>query len=527
MLAILFCVVSLYRLGSWGVIDTSEARYADIARQMYEQGDYAHPLYLGVHHYHKPPLTYYISTAGYHLFGASAFGARIVLHFALLLQFCLIWLIARDWYHDKSKALNAVLLYASFFIVWIGTRNLTTDLYLCTFLLAAIWALSRYAHLGKSVYLYMSALVGGLAFLTKFTASLVILGPMALVIWWTNRQTWRWSWHFLPGLLLYVGVSLSWFFVLEAEGKPILKYLLYDHSVVRYTTDTFSRNEPFYMYLIAAPLLAFPWLLMTVQVVVQQWRKAILTSRTALTFAIWTVFPILFYSLSHSKLILYILPAFPAVAILGAHMVEQLSPVALRRWLRIQAGVIVLVLIALHVYPLFTQYAQPSALQYVLTEILVVGIAWVYFRQNLATIRKMAMISAIFTMGLVMISTHILSDNAQDISTTKPVAEWIKSEGLEVRNILVFDRLAPSLSFHLKKRVGTITLEEKRELQFETDDHWQTQYFNLERFEDVERLGTVLSKPSVIVARRKAEIPEHLVAHFGSMEEIGKWRVYY
>ncbi|MDI3521485.1 MAG: hypothetical protein PWR04_1473, partial [Anaerophaga sp.] len=51
----------LFNLNGWGVTETSEARYAEIAYEMYQSGDYLHPRLLEIQHYHKPPVTYWIT----------------------------------------------------------------------------------------------------------------------------------------------------------------------------------------------------------------------------------------------------------------------------------------------------------------------------------------------------------------------------------------------------------------------------------------------------------------------------------
>ncbi len=80
----LYAVLCFYRLGSWGVLETSEARYAAMGREMYLSGDYLHPTFTGLRHYHKPPLTYTVTALAYRLFGVSAWSARIFLQLALL-----------------------------------------------------------------------------------------------------------------------------------------------------------------------------------------------------------------------------------------------------------------------------------------------------------------------------------------------------------------------------------------------------------------------------------------------------------
>ena len=526
-MVILFCIAAVYRLGSWGVIDTSEARYSEIPRQMYETGDYLHPVYLGIEHYHKPPLTYHITALSYHIFGPDTFGARFPLQVFLVLQLLFVWLIVREIYNDVYKATIGALIYASFFIVWIASRNLTTDAYLCTFLLGAIWAIIVYARRSKPVMLYAAAVLAGLAFLTKITASLVILGPVVLAVWWIYRDTWKWSWQMLPAGLIYLAVGMSWFVLLEQEGKPVLRYLLYDHSVVRYTTDTFGRNNPAYFYLLAAPVLGFPWIIMLFQSVIRHWRARDLRLETGLLLAVWCAFPIVFYSISHSKLILYILPAFAAVAVLTPHQLAVMKPKALRGWLVAQLIFYGLLIIAFLTYPLFSDYVIDLVPQMILVVLLVAMLSVILLHGNLRLPMRMALMSAVFALFAAMIGTHILSANELKHSTAKPVAEWLQSAELDDRHVFILDRLAPSLSFHLQGPTAMIATSEKRELQFEDDDGWQSYYYNLERAEDTRRLQKRLQEPSVLVARRRQEVPAMLQDHFTRETEIGKWRVYY
>ena len=80
----------------WGVLETSEARYAEISREMQQSGDWMHPTLLGIHHYHKPPVTYWLTAASFSLFGVNDFAARFFLTIAFALQVYMIFLIAKS-----------------------------------------------------------------------------------------------------------------------------------------------------------------------------------------------------------------------------------------------------------------------------------------------------------------------------------------------------------------------------------------------------------------------------------------------
>ncbi|HEY4651774.1 MAG TPA: phospholipid carrier-dependent glycosyltransferase, partial [Pontibacter sp.] len=85
----------LYNLGDWGVLETSEARYAEISREMLASGDWLHPRLLGILHYHKPPVTYMISSAGMAVFGINSFGVRFFLQISLLIQGVLVYRLGK------------------------------------------------------------------------------------------------------------------------------------------------------------------------------------------------------------------------------------------------------------------------------------------------------------------------------------------------------------------------------------------------------------------------------------------------
>ena len=137
ILLILFCVLNLGQ-GSWGLTESSEARYAEIGREMAISNNYLHPSLLNIGHYHKPPITYAITAIGYKIFGFNEYGARFFLSVALMLQIILIYKIVLLWFKDEKVAIASALIYFSFPIVLIAARNLTTDIYLNTFI---IWSI--------------------------------------------------------------------------------------------------------------------------------------------------------------------------------------------------------------------------------------------------------------------------------------------------------------------------------------------------------------------------------------------------
>src|SRR4051812_5513543 len=112
LMLVYFAVVSFAGIGSWGVIETSEARYAEISREMADSNDWLHPTLLDVHHYHKPPLTYWITAIGLKVFGVNGVGVRFFLQVAFLVQIYLVYRIGSMILHNDNAGLLSSVIYA-------------------------------------------------------------------------------------------------------------------------------------------------------------------------------------------------------------------------------------------------------------------------------------------------------------------------------------------------------------------------------------------------------------------------------
>ncbi len=518
-----------YRLGVWGVLDSSEARYAEIARTMYVSGDYLHPRYLGIEHYHKPPFTYWITAWAYQIFGVTPFAARFFLQWSLLIQLLLVMKMSMLIWAEKSMAWRATLVYLSFLIVWISVRNLSTDAYLNTWLMASFWSLLSYVKRSKFIYLYLTALFAGLGFLTKITAVFVYLGPFVLSLIWSYRRQWRWSWHMLGAVLIFILLAGSWFFFLQMEGKSVLKYVLYDQTVIRYTTDAFKRSMPFYFYFIASIFLAFPWFLLALVSTVKTFRDKSFDSLKGILFIIWFIFPICFFSISSSKLILYILPAFWALAIWTPIFLQRIRNHKLAIWSLLPLVFYFLVLGVLLLFPWWdTSYSTTTPFVAIIITTMIL-ILLVHFRKREELALKMIYMSIVFSVGCVLAVPHFLAVNELQSSTAKPVSTFMKENGLVDRRIFIYDKLVPSLSFHLQKESALVSKNVTRDLSFESTAAWKDHYYDWKDEEDRKRLFMALKNPSVLLVlrRRVDQVDIELVGHYQMSQEIGIWTLFY
>lgn len=297
-----------------GLFESSEARYAEVAREMVDTGDYLSPQIDYVHHFTKPPLTYWITAAGYRLFGASPFGARFFVAVAsVLLLAVTAWLCRLEQPRSSGVAAAAFLFFnLEFFAL---SKVLTTDLYLALWIASGflLWRLREAGRLPARLFSLLFGVAAALGFMTK--------GPICLLFWvvvlvpyslWKDRglglgplaSPWCWA----PFALLV----LPWFVSVGVLHPGLLKYLILKEAVEAAYSSARYHPGPFYYYLPVLLAGFFPWWIL----VAARWREAIRPERRL--WLLWAVVPALLWSVFAAKMPTYVLPAFPAWALLAA-----------------------------------------------------------------------------------------------------------------------------------------------------------------------------------------------------------------
>lgn len=315
--AVAFCT----GLGAYGLVETSDARYAEIAREMVASGDWIYPRLLGTLHFDKPPLIYWLSGLGYSAFGFDEWGARACLAVLALLLCARLWTFARAHVGDRTAPWAVALLAGTPAIVG-ASRMLTTDLLLCVCLSFAltgwydVW--SGRGGLGARLSLYAGA---GLAFLAKgpvgWLVLALIVGPFALRQRGARPAPER-SWGAMWGFPLLLLIAAPWYLAVMSGTPGLFSYFTGQQLASRLHEGGLGHPHPWYYYAGVFPLLGLPWLLLA-----PSGCKDLRAENAPLASFLlwWMLLPPLFFSLPSTKLPLYVLPAFPALALLGGHAV--------------------------------------------------------------------------------------------------------------------------------------------------------------------------------------------------------------
>ncbi|TYB74275.1 ArnT family glycosyltransferase [Bizionia myxarmorum] len=535
-LLLVFIILNI-GLGSWGLTESSEARYAEISREMLLSKDYINPSLLGVYHYHKPPITYWITTLGYKIFGVNEFGARFFLQIAIIIQLLLVYNIAQLLFNQKKVSLLATVVYFSFPIVLISSRNLTTDAYLTTFIMATIYFwLARIKNALGLWALYAFYICLGLAILTKGPVALLFVITFIIVHHWMLKKRIRTSFHGIVGLLLFFGISTSWYVFLWLKDPSFLDYFLHRQVADRIFSNSFSRTKPFYFYIIILPALLFPWVLVLLKNIFGKGKSFFRRKDGISILVISVVILILLFSIFKTKLILYILPLFWMVAIVIAKMLVTMEPKKLKILNITYAIMSLLLVVASLLFYLFNMsYLNISLWEVLLTLGLVSLWFFIYFKIKNTKPLTTGILAAGFSTILLIFGMFIMGDNPGEINSIKRISSFVEKVNPSSKKfVLVYNYLLDSAPFYLKGDIVTINAGHnttERDIQFQPNEHWKKNLINWSDESQKSYLVSLLDKPNSFLILRKRDSGDDklktLLYHFQKRKEFEKWIVYY
>jgi 4-amino-4-deoxy-L-arabinose transferase-like glycosyltransferase len=316
------------------LVKPDEGRYAEIPREMVASGDWTTPRLNGIKYFEKPALQYWATAAAYTVFGEHDWTARLwpaLTGFAgVLLAF---FTGRRLWGVDAG--LNAALVLGSAaFYVGIGHMN-TLDMGVTFFLELGMAGFLLAQHGGATARenrWWMHITWASLAFsvLSKGLIGLALPGAV-LVLYTLIQRDWAlWTrLHMVSGLALFFLIVTPWFVAVSRANPEFFHFFFIHEHFERFTTKVHGRYHPWY-YFVPFLLLILPWLVPMFEALFVAWKRRdgeVFQTRRFLL--IWAVFIYFFFSISSSKLPSYILPIFPALALLIGERLALLDSKAL------------------------------------------------------------------------------------------------------------------------------------------------------------------------------------------------------
>jgi 4-amino-4-deoxy-L-arabinose transferase-like glycosyltransferase len=331
-----FCgFLFFFGLGHFGLVGADEPRYAQVAREMLARHDWITPTLGGKPWLEKPIFYYWQAMLAYNLFGVSDWAARLPSAFDATLMVFGVYVFLRrlgSTTEYPGFSLDGALFTASAAGVIGFAHAASTDMPLAAMFTLDMLAWYAWRESGKKSHLALFYVFIGLATLAKgpvapfLAAAIIVVFAMATH---DPRIIWRTLWF--PGILLFCIVTLPWYIAVQLRNPEFLRVFILEHNLARFGTNLYHHTQPFWYYIPVALFGIIPWIIFVVLSFVEStrlwWkgRNQAATPENSLNIflVIWLVLPILFFSISKSKLPGYILPTLPAATLLLADYVRR------------------------------------------------------------------------------------------------------------------------------------------------------------------------------------------------------------
>ncbi len=301
---------------SYPLIEPDETRYAQIALEMVDSGDWVTPTLDGKPYLDKPPLLYWLTAASYKVCGANERAARLPCALSAWFTVLLTYGLGRRLVGGRAAWCGALaLLLCGGFVL--GGRFLIMDGPLTLF--TTVTLLAAYLACGGAQFRLPWWLLAGtacaLGVLTKGPIAIVLCVPPLLLARWLAGQgsplrLRHWLAFAAPVLLF----TVPWFMAIAAVHDDFSSHFLWKHHVLRFVS-AFNHGQPWWFYLPVVLAGMFPCSLLLPPLALFLFGRSAaerqLRSRELGFLLLAAVWIVAFFSVSSCKLPTYILPALP------------------------------------------------------------------------------------------------------------------------------------------------------------------------------------------------------------------------
>jgi len=438
---------------------------------MIETGDWLVPHFWYVPHFDKPPMTYWLVASSMKVFGQNEWAVRLPLALAGLSGVLAAWFLGKSL-GGRRVAIWSVLILQTSLLYFAMSRMLTTDIFLAQFNAWAMYFLWRSwlclrEPANPPKYFWRWHLAGWLAialgFMTKGPIALAIPLVAFLLLLIVQRKTFaqkgRWFCGMLVGLVLFFAVAAPWYLAANVRIPGTLNYMVFHQAAGHVLGTTIHTRQGFpgyYFVILPIGLLPWSWLLGWL------WRRKHWRAMPSfqqdgwLLLNLWALFTFTLFNLTHSKLPAYILPIFPALAVLLAlrffRETESTEPGLPPKWIWIVCAVSPLFLSAsfpaafpmlYHVHVPEWAWSQVGFLAAAIVIIIAVARTWSVSRRA-----AMVVATAIASMCIIAGEASSFETDFRSNQTLKPLGALVQKNLHPGDALLLWKQLPEGLAFY-------------------------------------------------------------------------------
>lgn len=494
-------------LGQRPLFTPDEGRYAEIAREMVALGDYITPYLNGVKYFEKPILFYWLEAIAIKSFGLNLWSLRGI-NALLGLVGCLLTYITTRHLYDRRTALLAALILGTSTLYFVMVHMISLDLPVTFFITISLYAFLLGVQNQNSPnrwLIWIAAASAGFAVLSKGLIGIVF--PLLIVAVWLSLVK---KWNLLKSLfipssfIIFCLIVIPWHLIVGARNPEFFHFYFIEQHLLRYTDKEIGHYQPVWFFLPNLILGFFPWIVFLPQTLTRVFKhffKKSKTYQTELFLFLWVLLIFLFFSFSKSKLIPYILPIFPPLAILTANYLSH--SLQKQSLLGLKIGYFFLLLFSVLINIVFIWFIQTTTLPHpTIANIYLKGAAillvtgsiisciLVYTNAQKAIITTFMSIWFFFILLLAAIPSV-------DTRTILPLVQKLKPILQPQDEVITYNQYYQDLPFYLERRVSILNWRNELTfgMRYQHTQEWMIQDEAFwQRFHSKQRVFALMSK---------------------------------
>lgn len=483
----IFCVLAIILvvyvyfagLGDYGFLDPDEGRYSEIPREMIESGDYITPRLNYVKYFEKPILHYWFTVAAFRLFGQNEFAGRLTPVLLGLLGCAVTSWLAYVITRDKRASFVSGMILASS-TLWYGIARINiTDMTLTFFFTLSLLCFRLWVNdVSKKFWLIMFYISMALAVLTKGLIGVVLPGGITVIYSLLTGQGKKiLSRIFSPrAIIIFLIVNCIWFVPVCKANPDFFHFFFIREHFLRYTTTIHERYQPVYWFIPILIAGLVPYTGMLYDSIKAMFGKCRLIAKSdGIFLGLWFFITFIFFSFSDSKLVTYILPCFPPLAVLSGASLASFEGREFRRFITINAIILIPLALTGIFLPMYTNDHDVIAMR-----VPALSLAVMLLIFTASTFILMRNKHALFITCILGVLTMYSASGAFIVEgkllSHKEAAAVIKT--YEPDEVIVFQKLMQGMNYYLERR--TITSDTIDELEFgasQINEAERTRYF--------------------------------------------------
>jgi len=472
LIIIALCLGAFYALwiGSYPLFTPDEGRYSEVAREMILTGNYLTPHLNHVVFLDKPILYYWLQAAAIYLFGLTEWALRFW-PAALGIFCCLItYITGRIAFNRRTGILSSFILATSF--LYFGSAHYANlDLEVAVWVSNALFCFITAFELSekrlRTGFLIAAYVFSALAFLTKGLIGVAFpIGIIGLWIIFLNRWRLLLNMRLALGLVLFSVIAMPWYFLVQKANPQFFHYFFMTQQFARFLTKADFNNQSVFWFYVPIIVLGFvPWTLFLFQALASHVREVWQDRqkyRKELFFLLWALFIFLFFSFPKSKTLGYILPVFPALAMIVGNYIstswEKLNSlgihVALVLFILLCEIGGAIVLAAPHFYYFDVNFSLSRYLTAMAIVLIVAGvIAYYFFRtQQCKKLIYLIFVSTGLFLLILMSSASVLNQKS-----IKHLALQLRAQIQPDDEVVTYQKYFQDLPIYIQRRITVVS----------------------------------------------------------------------